>query len=298
MVDKTSDEWLNCVCGVCGKRFHKKPSHAKKCKNHYCSMKCHYEGKKTYMSGAGNHQYGLKGDKNGTWKADRKLSRYGYIQVRVLDHPFRDKADFVFEHRLVAEKYLLTDENSVVVDGKRYLSPDYVVHHKNFDRTDNRVSNLAVMTKAEHQRFHSNLNNNSQDEKSGRFVSTFRLFKRVSDKTKMPRKVDNNEYLVTANIDAPITLKRGECYMIDTGIVPIPPKGMAATLFAIGKLGNENEPLYKNCVKTSTSDKRGSLRVAIENNTDHDITITTDDEIFLISFEPYFVPKVKLVSSF
>lgn len=61
----------------------------------------------------------------------------------------------MFEHRLVAEKYLLTDENSIVVDGKRYLSKDYVVHHKDHNRQNNDVSNLVVLTKEDHVKLHA-----------------------------------------------------------------------------------------------------------------------------------------------
>ena len=60
----------------------------------------------------------------------------------------------MFEHRLIAEKYLLNDENSVVVDGKRYLSPDYDVHHKDGNRLNNAPQNLEVLTRSDHMKKH------------------------------------------------------------------------------------------------------------------------------------------------
>lgn len=106
------------------------------------------------MRGENNHQYGLKGYKNASWKSDTKISSYGYRLVRCLDHPMRNIDDFVFEHRLVAEAYLLTPETSIIIDGKSYLSPDYVVHHIDGDRLNNDVSNLRIMTLSEHCRLH------------------------------------------------------------------------------------------------------------------------------------------------
>ena len=146
---------LNTICPICGKKFHVSSYYKKKCKNNYCSRKCFAEAKKIYMKGEGNHQYGLKGSKNSSWKFDRKTTYWGYIKVRVLDHPFRDSEDMVFEHRLVAEKYLLNEENSVLIDGKRYLKPEYAVHHIDENKKNNNVENLLVMTKKEHMSYHS-----------------------------------------------------------------------------------------------------------------------------------------------
>ena len=159
MTEKTShdsQEWLNVTCPVCGKRFHLKPYKVKIDKNHYCSLECHRLAKMEYMSGEKNHQYGLRGEKNASWRGGKRKTVYGYILVQSLGHPFAwNGNDYVFEHRLIAEKYLLTEENSVVIDGKRYLSPDYIVHHKNGIRTDNRPENLEIMLPGKHQSQHS-----------------------------------------------------------------------------------------------------------------------------------------------
>jgi hypothetical protein len=62
----------------------------------------------------------------------------GYIWL------WTDGRGYVQEHRLVAELML-----------GRPLTNDEVVHHKNEIRSDNRPSNLAVMTRAEHMQEHS-----------------------------------------------------------------------------------------------------------------------------------------------
>jgi hypothetical protein len=171
-MDKTSNEYLNMTCPVCGNRFHLKPYAVKRFKNHYCSKKCHYEAKKEYMKGEKNHQFGLVGSKNDSWRGGTRITRYGYRLVQCIGHPFATKTcDYMFEHRLVAEKYLLTDENSVEIDGKLYLSPDYVVHHKNGNKLDNRVENLQVMTLSEHQSMHAKKKNKERKrDKNGRFL--------------------------------------------------------------------------------------------------------------------------------
>lgn len=154
--ESTLTDFLNCVCPMCGKRCHLKPYAVKSAKNHYCSKMCLYEAKRTIMCGEGNHQYGLKGSANASWKGGTKINQYGYRLIQQIGHPFATgRSNYVLEHRLVAEKYLLTAENSVEIGGRMYLSPDYVVHHKNGNRLDNRVEHLEVMTRSEHQAMHA-----------------------------------------------------------------------------------------------------------------------------------------------
>lgn len=149
------ENYFNCKCSICNKRFHIKPSAFKKSKNHYCSIQCHTLAKKEYMKGEKNHQYGLKGCENSSWKSDKKVTNYGYIKIRCLEHPFKDCDGFVFEHRLIAEKYLLNNENSIEINGKKYLKPNYAVHHKDENKINNNPENLEIMTKEEHSKIHA-----------------------------------------------------------------------------------------------------------------------------------------------
>jgi hypothetical protein len=153
---------LNCKCDTCGKMFHKKQSHIDKCEHNYCSVACHREAKKQYMLKENNHQYGLTGSKNSSWKSDEKINSDGYRKIRTSDHPFKCKDDFVMEHRLVAELYLLNDTNSVCIDGKMYLSPNYIVHHIDLDKLNNDKENLLVMTLGEHMSLHHKLKNDNE----------------------------------------------------------------------------------------------------------------------------------------
>lgn len=178
--------YFNCTCPICNKKFHLKPYMLEKYKIHYCSIECHKLAKKEYMKGEKNHQYGLKGNKNSSWKSDKKITSYGYIKVRSLDHPFRDCDGFVFEHRLIAEKYLLSDENSVEINGKKYLKPNYTVHHKDENKLNNKIENLQIMTKEEHSRIHA-LKRSEKTRKSvdkfdmnGNYIETYPSIKEAS----------------------------------------------------------------------------------------------------------------------
>lgn len=170
---KHKDGYYNCECPMCGKMFHRKPYQLKISKTKpCCSRECLREFKRGLMSGSGNHQYGLLGVKNPTWKGGKKKSNHGYILIRSHEHPFASKDHQVFEHRLIAERFLLNDENSIEIDGKKYLKPEYVVHHKNHVKDDNRVENLVVMKHGDHQSMHAKeQNKHRRRDELGRFIS-------------------------------------------------------------------------------------------------------------------------------
>lgn len=144
-------------CAVCGEKTYKKPHIIKKAKHPLtCSVECLAILRKTIYKGENNPNYGNTGLNNPMSKQVR-IGSGGYRHVRVDDHPFAVNNGWVRQHRLVAEKYLLTDENSVEVEGERYLDPKLEVHHKNQKRTDNRPSNLEIMTKSEHMKLHHSM---------------------------------------------------------------------------------------------------------------------------------------------
>jgi len=91
----------------------------------------------------------------------------GYVYEWFPAHHFSSNG-YVFQHRLVAEKAL--KENApdspllVTIDGTLYLSPDYVVHHKNLDRKDNDPLNLQILTNAEHMKLHNALRRKGKEK--------------------------------------------------------------------------------------------------------------------------------------
>ena len=67
------------------------------------------------------------------------LDRDGYVRAKGPD-------GWTVEHRLVMAAHL-----------GRPLGRDEIVHHVNGDRTDNRLANLALMSRGEHSRHHGRL---------------------------------------------------------------------------------------------------------------------------------------------
>ena len=291
----------NCVCAVCGKAFHKKPSHLKKAKNHYCSQKCHYEAKKEYMKGEGNHQYGIRGSDNASWKADTRVSNYGYLLVRATDHPFADKQGFVFQHRLVAEQHLLTKENSFEKDGKRYLKKEYHVHHKNFDRMDNRPENLVVMTAGEHSSLHCKLNP-PQRNNSGQFEKQepdIVKIKKVTDSAVMPRRnsLGAAGYDLFADTNNPIVIKPHETAMVQSNIAFEIPKGYFGAVYARSGLSTKLGLRPATCVSVIDSDYRGSVGLPIHNDSEAERVIQPYERVAQIVFQKALIVDLDLVDS-
>ena len=168
-IRESNPNYYNCTCYICGKKFHLKPYIKNKSQHVTCSKKCDKEYKKERMIGRKNHQYGLTGEKNSSWKGGKHINSYGYYLIYIPEHPFCNSDGYVFEHRLIAEQYLLNEENSIEINGKKYLKPEYEVHHIDENRLNNDVSNLMVVTRKQHQKIHYELNPRKRNEK-GQFI--------------------------------------------------------------------------------------------------------------------------------
>ena len=117
------------VCAHCGKTFQKQKSQKKK----FCSKTC----RSAWQSHAS------RGSKNYRYKGGKCRHANGYWLVSMPHHPRATNQGYMFEHRLVMEKCL-----------KRYLRADEIVHHINFNKADNRIDNLRLLSKGEHMRLH------------------------------------------------------------------------------------------------------------------------------------------------
>lgn len=168
----------NTNCTQCNKYFHKKESHKNKSKiGNFCSNACLYEFKKDYFKGENNHQYGLKGHLNSSFKGDEILDvNHNNIDIRVYspNHPYKDKDSRVLKHRLlVEENYQLFDLKYFdLINEKYYLKKDVDVHHKDFNHDNNLIYNLEPLTRSEHTRLH-NLQKIKIRDKKGRFMKEY-----------------------------------------------------------------------------------------------------------------------------
>lgn len=79
---------------------------------------------------------------HGRWKAGPLLSSHGYVKLRVgVSHPLADRNGYAYEHLVIW-----------CAAGKPRPSCDEVLTWNNGDRTDNRIENLFVISRAEHNR--------------------------------------------------------------------------------------------------------------------------------------------------
>lgn len=88
-----------------------------------------------------------KGKLHNQWKGGKWIDK-GYIYIYMPDHPNATTIGYVFEHRLVMEKFL-----------GRYLNKWEIIHHKNQDVSDNRIENLQLTDLSTHVAFHNKLRN-------------------------------------------------------------------------------------------------------------------------------------------
>ena len=70
--------------------------------------------------------------------------QHEYLYALIHGHPNCTPKGYVLYHRLIMENYI-----------GRYLTRDEVVHHKDGNKSNNDISNLELMTNAEHSRLHA-----------------------------------------------------------------------------------------------------------------------------------------------
>lgn len=142
------------VCAACDKTFYEHGCHAGR--RRFCSNACR-NGDSQYRKEVGTRMEGVS---NGMWSGGVTTHSDGYIYERCNNHPYASNG-YVLQHRLVVERTLRevypASPYLVRLGDHLYLSPAYLVHHKNEIRTDNRPENLQVLTNSEHQKLHIQL---------------------------------------------------------------------------------------------------------------------------------------------
>ncbi len=103
--------------------------------------------------GEDNPMYGKRREKCGLWKGGRKVRKDGYVLIAVPEdypHPcdsHKTGLNYALEHRVVMEKKL-----------GRYLTSEEVVHHKDFNPSNNDPDNLELFAnQQEHALYHQEI---------------------------------------------------------------------------------------------------------------------------------------------
>ena len=93
-----------------------------------------------------NNAKGRSGQKTGPQSKQyvQRLTKDGYLRMYAGRHPYANGRKEIHVHVMVIEEAL-----------GRPLRADECVHHKNGDKADNRLENLALMDHAEHSRMHT-----------------------------------------------------------------------------------------------------------------------------------------------
>lgn len=126
------------ICPTCQTIFEKKPSDSKKywCVKRYCCIECSGTllKKGEHLSVRTEITAGSIGSRNLNYKGGRNIGKNGYVRVLI-----EGTGNYALEHRKVMENYL-----------GRKLEKGEIVHHINHNRQDNRIENLEIMNKNDH----------------------------------------------------------------------------------------------------------------------------------------------------
>lgn len=159
---KRYSQKIKCVCEVCGKEFELKPYSYNRAKHHCCSVKCASTLKETLYLGERNHQYNLKGELNASFKGHsitHTNHRITDIYVYEPTHPKANKDGRVTLHRVTVEKnWECFGESYFDVVGEWHILKEGLhVHHKDCNHDNNELTNLQIVTMAEHRKIHNNI---------------------------------------------------------------------------------------------------------------------------------------------
>lgn len=107
----------------------------------------------------GVHNNHAKASKQHRWKPGSRQGSTGHVKVRVgKGHPLADPNGWAYEHIVVW-----------VAAGNDRPTRSEVIHHINEDKTDNRIENLRLMTRSDHNRLH--IAARARCNKSGRLMA-------------------------------------------------------------------------------------------------------------------------------
>lgn len=100
----------------------------------------------------GKHNSHVRGSKHYRWNENLIKTSHGYLKIRVgTGHSLADPNGYAYMQLVVW-----------VSCGNLRPSHGYIIHHKNLDKTDNRINNLEIMSRTEHNRIHNQKKNRDE----------------------------------------------------------------------------------------------------------------------------------------
>ncbi len=92
----------------------------------------------------GKHGNHARASRQHRWKPGGSVASNGYVKLRVgKSHPLADPNGYAYEHHVVW-----------CAAGNPRQAKDQIIHHHNGDKTDNRIENLGLMWRGEHNALH------------------------------------------------------------------------------------------------------------------------------------------------
>jgi len=305
--DKSHIAEPNVSCTNCGTPFHIKPYQMNRLKRncgYFCCNKCFGEYRKTWFKGENNHQYGLKGHLNATFKGNEIYNQNNNIvDIRVYcpEHPYADTSGRVLKHRLIVEQNadLFDEKYFIMVDGVKYLKKDVEVHHINFNHDDNRIENLEPLTKGEHISKH-NAKREIVRDKKGRIVGIIDhtpkviKIKALYDDVNIPQKQHMSDAAFDVFTPRTIDIHKGR-NLIPLGFAIELPKGYAALIrsrsgFSLKGMESKDGNRYDADVITGLVDEnyRGEVGAIVYSKDDFKL----EGGVRIGQILPYKVPEV------
>lgn len=203
----------NYKCVICDKEMYVRPNQLLKNSGwgFTCSKECGIINRSKHTKGKSNHQFGLIGEKNSSFKTGRRISNYGYVLIYKPEHNRKNCNGYVFEHILIMESKI---GRSLKYYGDKNKNNE-VCHHIDRNRQNNDINNLQLMTMSEHLKIHME-EDRERSLKAGKTNSILNekqveeirelLLKNISQK-EIGKKYDCSQSVISA-----IKLKQRYCY--------------------------------------------------------------------------------------
>jgi len=275
---KKAKKETNVICYVCNKPFYLKPSHLalRKYKDKVtCSRECKAKIDSERMTGEGNHQYGLKGEDNASFKSGIRISSYGYVLIKDSNHPRAWADGYIPIHRLIMEEFLLAQEEYEYlenINGRYVLSSEYEVHHIDENKLNNSIANLEVLYGREHKSIHGIVNYQHR---------TVDILGRLQPKIGLKSGKVSRANSLDAGMDVYATeekiIKAGNSSILDTDLrIDIPPGQVGLLWSRSGLSCKYNIEVGAGCID---SGYQGEIKVHLYNHGLEDYKVKAGDKI-------------------